>query len=92
MADDSSASGRLNQLLNETAFLYGGNSVFVENLYAMWAKDPASVEPSWRAFFTALREQADVVTKAAQRPSRSSPSAAAAAWAWAAATMSGSRP
>jgi len=69
MADDSSASGRLNQLLNETAFLYGGNSVFVENLYAMWAKDPASVEPSWRAFFTALREQADVVTKAAQRPS-----------------------
>jgi 2-oxoglutarate dehydrogenase E1 component len=69
MADDSSASGRLNQLLNETAFLYGGNSVFVENLYAMWAKDPASVEPSWRAFFTALREQAEVVTKAAQRPS-----------------------
>ena len=69
MADDSSASGRLNQLLNETAFLYGGNGVFVENLYAMWAKDPASVEPSWRAFFTALREQADVVTRAAQRPS-----------------------
>ena len=69
MADDSSASGRLNQLLNETAFLYGGNSVFVENLYAKWAKDPASVEPSWRAFFTALREQADVVTRAAQRPS-----------------------
>jgi len=70
MADDSSiASGRLNQLLSETAFLYGGNSVFVEGLYASWAKDPASVEPSWRAFFTALREQTEVVKQAARRPS-----------------------
>jgi 2-oxoglutarate dehydrogenase E1 component len=69
MADDSNiGASRLNQLLSETAFLYGGNGVFVENLYAMWAKDPSSVEPSWRAFFAALREQADTVTKAAERP------------------------
>ena len=69
MADDSSiAPGRLNQLLNETAFLYGGNGVFVENLYAMWAKDPASVEPSWRAFFASLHEQTEAVKRAAEKP------------------------
>src|ERR1700754_347566 len=70
MADDSSiAPGRLNQVLSETSFLYGGNSAFVEDLYARWATDPASVEPSWRAFFASLHDQADAVKKAAQKPS-----------------------
>ena len=63
MADDSSG---LNQVLSETAFLYGGNADFVEALYAKWASDPASVEPSWQAFFSTLREKADEVTRAAQ--------------------------
>ena len=35
----------------QTSFLYGGNAAFVEDLYARWAADPNSVEPSWRAFF-----------------------------------------
>jgi len=65
MADDSSG---LNQVLSETAFLYGGNADFVEALYAKWASDPASVEPSWQAFFSTLREKADEVTRAAQEP------------------------
>jgi 2-oxoglutarate dehydrogenase E1 component len=53
-ADDS---GRLNQVFEETAFLYGGNAAFIEDLFERWGRDPASVEPSWRAFFESLREQ-----------------------------------
>ena len=70
MADDSSlAPGRLNQVLNETSFLYGANSAFVEDLYARWAADPNAVEPSWRAFFASLREQDDAVKAAVVKPS-----------------------
>ncbi|MGZ3276446.1 MAG: 2-oxoglutarate dehydrogenase E1 subunit family protein, partial [Caulobacteraceae bacterium] len=65
MADDS---GRLNQILTETSFLYGGNADFVEELYAKWASDPNAVEPSWAAFFASLRENADEVKKAAAEP------------------------
>src|ERR1700742_1479039 len=65
MADDS---GRLNQVLTETSFLYGGNAGFVEELYAKWAADPGSVEPSWQAFFSTLREQAGEVARSVQEP------------------------
>ena len=65
MADDSSG---LNQVLEETSFLYGGNGAFVEALYAKWATDPASVEPSWQAFFATLRERSDEVAGAVREP------------------------
>src|SRR5579875_999089 len=65
MADDA---GRINQLLSETSFLYGGNATFVEDLHARYAKDPASVEPSWRAFFDTLHDKADAIRKAAAEP------------------------
>jgi 2-oxoglutarate dehydrogenase E1 component len=77
MADDSNiASGRLNQVLSETSFLYGGNSAFVEDLYARWAADPNSVEPSWRAFFASLHEQADAVKRAVAKPAWTPPDVA----------------
>jgi len=47
MADDA---GIINDIMTETSFLYGGNAGFVEDLYARWAADPTSVEPSWQAF------------------------------------------
>jgi 2-oxoglutarate dehydrogenase E1 component len=65
MADDA---GIINQVLTETSFLYGANAAFVEDLYAQWASDPNSVEPSWKAFFSTLQEQADQVKRAAQDP------------------------
>ena len=81
MADDSSiAPGRLNQVLSATSFLYGGNGAFVEDLYARWAQSPGSVEPSWRAFFASLHDQADAVKKAAEKPS------------WTPAAVAGPRP
>ena len=76
MADDS---GRLNQVLTETSFLYGGNAAFVEDLYARWANDPASVEASWQSFFANLHDAQGDAQKAAQkaneqaRTSRGSP-------------------
>jgi len=77
MADDA---GRINQVLSETAFLYGGNAGFIEDLYATWAKNPASVEPSWQAFFASLSDNAAEITRQAAPPS------------WAKATASSPRP
>ncbi len=70
MADDS---GRINQVLAETSFLYGGNAAFVEDLQAKWASDPASVEPSWRAFFDSLHDDAASVKRAAADPAWARP-------------------
>jgi len=65
MADDA---GLINEVLKETSFLYGGNAGYVEDLYARWAKNPESVEPSWRSFFASLQERADDVGRAAVPP------------------------
>ena len=51
MADDA---GRLNQVFAETAFLYGGNADFIEDMYGRWAANPGSVPAGWRAFFEQL--------------------------------------
>ncbi|KRB40691.1 MAG: 2-oxoglutarate dehydrogenase E1 component [Pseudomonadota bacterium] len=62
MADDASL---INEVLAETSFLYGGNAVFVEDLYAKWAVDPNSVDASWRAFFSSLQDRTEEVKAAA---------------------------
>ena len=54
MADDA---GQLRRVFEETAFLYGGNAAYIDDLFERYGRDPASVEPSWRAFFESLREQ-----------------------------------
>ncbi|MBS0360095.1 MAG: 2-oxoglutarate dehydrogenase E1 component, partial [Proteobacteria bacterium] len=65
MADDA---GLINEVLAETSFLYGGNSAFVEDLYAKWSADPNGVEPSWRAFFASLQDSAADVKRGAEEP------------------------
>ena len=65
MADDT---GRINQVLAETSFLYGGNLAYVEDLYARYAQDPGSVPPSWRAFFDALRENPEAIAQFSADP------------------------
>jgi len=65
MADDA---GSINQVLTETSFLYGANAAFVEDLYVRWAENPASVEPSWQAFFATLSERNEAITAAAVKP------------------------
>jgi 2-oxoglutarate dehydrogenase E1 component len=34
------------------SFLGGSNSVYVEQMYAAWSKDPASVHTSWHSYFS----------------------------------------
>jgi 2-oxoglutarate dehydrogenase E1 component len=83
MADDSSlVPGRLNQVLSETSFLYGANGAFVEDLYARWAMDPNSVEPSWRAFFASLNDRVDEVKRAVEEPRWAPPAGPAARPEW----------
>ncbi|MDP3383058.1 MAG: thiamine pyrophosphate-dependent enzyme, partial [Phenylobacterium sp.] len=79
MADDA---GLINEVLAETSFLYGGNGAFVEDLYARWAEDPGSVEPSWRAFFASLHERAEEIKAAAAKPGWVRPDAPAARPDW----------
>ncbi|HEY8615182.1 2-oxoglutarate dehydrogenase E1 component [Phenylobacterium sp.] len=79
MADDA---GLINEVLAETSFLYGGNAAFVEDLYAKWASDPGSVEPSWQAFFASLADRADEVKRSTQKPAWTRPAAPAARPDW----------
>ena len=79
MADDA---GLINEVLAETSFLYGGNAAFVEDLYARWSADPDSVEPSWRAFFATLHDNAADVKRAAEDPAWTRTSAPAARPDW----------
>ena len=65
MADDA---GRINPLLSETTFLYGGNADYVEELYTRFAADPAAVPASWRAYFEAFGERAADIEAAAHEP------------------------
>jgi 2-oxoglutarate dehydrogenase E1 component len=74
MADDAALREiSRTQVMNETSFLYGGNAAFVEDLYARYAEDPYSVDPSWRAYFQSLHDGADLIAKEAKGPSWSRP-------------------
>ena len=66
MADDGSpvngprSSG--NTAMLETAFLYGGSALWIEQMQAAYSKDPSSVPESWRAFFAELGDDAASAT------------------------------
>ncbi|HEY9234592.1 MULTISPECIES: 2-oxoglutarate dehydrogenase E1 component [Phenylobacterium] len=79
MADDGSL---INEVLAETSFLYGGNAAFVEDLYAKWVANPASVDASWQAFFGSLNDRADEIRAAAGTRSWTKPGAPAARPDW----------
>jgi 2-oxoglutarate dehydrogenase E1 component len=55
-----------NAAFARTSFLYGGNAAYIEDLYAKYEADPASVDAEWRTFFEALKDEGANVTKAAQ--------------------------
>jgi 2-oxoglutarate dehydrogenase E1 component len=77
MADDGRSVP--NAALLETSFLYGVNAHFVEELHAQYLKDPASVDPSWRAFFSRLGDEPEAVAKAVEGPAWAPPDGRAAA-------------
>ena len=57
-----------NAAFARTSFLYGGNAAYIEELYARYEADPASVDAEWRAFFESLKdERADVMQERQRR-------------------------
>src|ERR1700761_5595820 len=58
---EQSPSDRLNRASNEileaTSFLNGTNAAFVEQMYAAWQANPASVDEGWQTYFSQLGEQ-----------------------------------
>jgi 2-oxoglutarate dehydrogenase E1 component len=65
MADARSSE---NQTFLETSFLFGGNAVYLEDMAARYAENPASVPASWRAFFEEVGDDAAAQRKAASGP------------------------
>ena len=52
--------------LDKTAFLTGDASGFLEELYTRHLNDPASLDPSWRGFFSDLGDDAASIIAEAQ--------------------------
>ncbi len=50
-----------NDAFAKTSFLYGGNAAFIEQLYAQYQDNPASIDPEWQEFFSDLADDPDAV-------------------------------
>jgi 2-oxoglutarate dehydrogenase E1 component len=62
-----------NALFADTAFLYGGNAAYLEQLQARYERDPASVDAEWQTFFSALKDDSAIVAKNAKGASWTKP-------------------
>ncbi len=67
MSDQTRSSD--NQSFLDTSFLQGANAVYLEQMAAAYAADPASVPDSWRQFFAAMGDAPADATRAAAGPS-----------------------
>ncbi|WP_029583133.1 2-oxoglutarate dehydrogenase E1 component [Bradyrhizobium sp. URHD0069] len=52
-----------------SSFLQGANAPYIDDIYARYEKDPASVDTEWREFFKSLKDQPADVRKNAEGPS-----------------------
>ncbi len=57
-----------NEAMLDTAFLYGANAAYIEQLYAQYVEDPSSVAESWQRFFGGVADNPENATKAARGP------------------------
>ena len=62
-----------NEAFLQTAFLYGANAGYIEDLYARYQQDPSSVDAQWQAFFGALKDDKQAVEKSARGASWKKP-------------------
>jgi 2-oxoglutarate dehydrogenase E1 component len=51
-----------------TSFLDGANAVYIEQLAESYARDPASLDQSWREFFSQLRDDSSAIAKRVRGP------------------------
>jgi 2-oxoglutarate dehydrogenase E1 component len=56
------------ETLAKNSFLSGVNAAFVEELYARFVQDPASVDADWQTFFEELKDDAPSVLKSLEGP------------------------
>jgi 2-oxoglutarate dehydrogenase E1 component len=52
-----------------SSFLQGANAPYIDDIYARYEKDPASVDPEWQEFFRSLKDQPGDILKNAEGPS-----------------------
>src|ERR1700744_2983303 len=52
-----------------SSFLQGTNAPYIDDIYARYEKDPASVDAEWQEFFKSLKDQPADVLKNAEGPS-----------------------
>jgi 2-oxoglutarate dehydrogenase E1 component len=52
-----------------SSFLQGTNASYIDEIYARYEKDPASVDPEWQEFFKSLKDAPADITKNAEGPS-----------------------
>ncbi|SFK50448.1 2-oxoglutarate dehydrogenase E1 component [Methylocapsa palsarum] len=57
-----------NAAFAKLSFLYGGNAAYVEQLYADYERDPASVDPEWRDYFATLNDDRGAIERSARGP------------------------
>ena len=62
-----------NAAFARSSFLYGGNAAYIDDLYARYENDPASVDAQWQEFFKALKDDKTAVEKNAQGASWKKP-------------------
>jgi len=60
-----------NEAFQRSSFLYGGNAAYLEELYARYQENPASLDAGWQDFFKDLKDdKADVLREARGAPWR----------------------
>src|SRR5436305_15176886 len=52
-----------------SSFLQGANAAYIDELYASYEKDTASVDPEWQEFFKSLKDPPGDILKNADGPS-----------------------
>ena len=56
-------SKKFNTILEQTSFLHGMNSSFVDEIYLQYLKNPSAIPQSWVEFFDGLGEDKEIVKK-----------------------------
>ena len=67
-ADTAVAKSPTNEIFQQTSFLYGGNTAYIESLQARYQADPTSVTAQWRDFFGHLADDGQDVLDLAEGP------------------------
>ena len=53
----------MEEYLKKTGYLFGGNAVFVEELYRQYLANPASVDQTWQKFFADIKDNNKLLNK-----------------------------